>query len=191
MVDYKYTPKKVEVGGPLFEELAFDYLEKKYNISKEELLKVAEDKRSKNSNLLNTMPLSILRSPKLSSLESIVKFLRENRRLSYDSIGKLLDRNPKTLAVTYAVAHKKMHESFSKEFDEDVERIPFKVFSKRLSILECICVYLKSQNNSYAKISRMINKNQRTVWTVCHRAEFKLKKDGLNREEVKREADGS
>jgi len=169
MVDHKRTPNNVKVGGPLFEELAFGYLEKKYNISKKELLAIVEKKQSKD----NTIPISILRSSKLSSLESIVKFLRENRKLSYNNIGKFLDRNPKTLAVSYRVAHRKMPETFDNSVDDDKKRIPFTAFTKELSILECICVYLKSDGNSYAEISRMINKDQRTVWTVCKRAEKK------------------
>lgn len=173
MVDRKYTPKNVEVGGPLFEGLAFAYLEKKYGISQKELLDIVAEKHGKD----NTFPLVILKAPKLSSLESIVKFLRENRKLSYNKIGELLDRNSKTLAVTYNVARKKMPEVFAKDTDLDKRRIPFNIFQADLSILECICVYLKSQNHSYAEIARMIDKDQRTIWTVCKRAE---KKSGKN-----------
>ncbi|MGV8171365.1 MAG: hypothetical protein ACP5OA_01595 [Candidatus Woesearchaeota archaeon] len=169
MVDHKRTPNNVKVGGSLFEELAFGYLEKKYNISKKELLSIIEKKQSKE----DTIPVSILRSSKLSSLESIVKFLRENRKVSYHNIGKFLDRNPKTLAVSYRIACQKMPEAFDNSVDDDKERIPFTAFTKELSILECICVYLKSSGNSYAQISRMINKDQRTVWTICKRAERK------------------
>jgi hypothetical protein len=158
-----------KVGGQLFEELFFEFIEKKYGISKKDLLKTLEDKKD----ITDSIPVSILRTDKLSSLEAIVKFLRENRKFSYNIIGKLLQRNPKTLAVTYSVAHQKMSKPFSTDVDSDTERIPFDAFSKDLSILESICAYLKSKNNSYAIIARMLNKDQRTVWTVCKRAEKK------------------
>jgi predicted small secreted protein len=173
MIDRKTLPKDEKVGGPIFEELAFEYFTKKYNISKEDLLKLLEEKQNANS----TIPISILKTSKLSSLEAIVKFLRENRNLSYNIIGGYLKRNPRTLAVTYAVAHRKMPEKFSTDIDTDTKRIPFTSFSKDLSVLECICAYLKSQNHSYADIARMIGKDQRTVWTVCKRAENKSGKD--------------
>jgi len=165
-----FLPKKADIEESAVEELVFEYFEKKYSLSKKDLLKILKDRRDVD----NSIPLSILRTFKLSSLESIVKFLRENRELSYVVIGKLLSRNPKTLAVTYAVARRKMSEPFDDSTNEDIIRIPFIAFTRKLSILECICVYLKSQNHSYAEISRMINKDQRTIWTVCHRAESKL-----------------
>lgn len=166
------TPNKdrKNVGGQLFEELFFEFIEKKYNISKKDLLSVIEKKQSQD----NSVPVSILRNKKLSSLEAIVKFLRENRGMSYNTIGDGLCRHSKTLAVTYRIAHLKMPEPFSKEIDNDVKRIPFTVFSTKLSILESICIYLKSQSNSYAEIARLIGKDQRTVWTVCKRAEKKI-----------------
>jgi hypothetical protein len=171
MIDKVPKENRKNVGGHLFEELFFEFIEKKYNISQKEFLTIIEEKQ----NINNSLPISILNTVKLSSLEAIVKFLRENRGLSYIDVGKLLNRNSKTLAVTYAVAHRKMPELFSKDTDNDTKRIPFTAFSKSLSILECICSYLKNSNpeNSYADIARMLNKDQRTIWTVCKRAERK------------------
>ena len=170
MDDRTLTEDRKNVGGQLFEELFFEFIEKKYDISKKDFTDILAEKQ----HISNSIPVSILRLPKLSSLESIVKFLRENREMSYTMIGEHLERNPRTLAVTYAVAHQKMPERFDISIDNDVKRIPFTAFSRRLGVLECICIYLKSQDNSYAEIARMIHKDQRTVWTVCKRAERKL-----------------
>jgi hypothetical protein len=175
MIDRTLNENRKNVGGQLFEELFFEFIEQKYNISKKDLLKIIEAKQ----NINYSIPVSILRNKKLSSLEAIVKFLRENRQLSYNIIGGHLNRNPKTLAVTYSVARRKMPESFLKEADDDIKRIPFTVFSERLSILECICRYLKSLDNSYATIARLLDKDQRTIWTVCKRAEEKLGRENL------------
>jgi DNA-directed RNA polymerase specialized sigma24 family protein len=170
MVNKAPLKKSVYVGDQLFEELLHEFIHKKYGISKEELHNISEAKKEQEEGI----PISILKNEKLSSLESIVKFLRENKNLSYYEIGKILCRNPKTLAVTYSVARKKMSNPFEDSMLENAEQIPFTAFNSRLSILEIICTYLKSKGKKYSEISRMIGKDQRTIWTVCKRAELKL-----------------
>jgi hypothetical protein len=166
----KKTQNENKVGGKIFEELFAEFLKQKFNVTSEQLSQLLLQKEFKS----NSIPLSILRTTKLSSLEAIVKFLRENKKVSYEKIGVYLSRRPKALASTYTVARRKMPQPFNVSIDDDVIRIPFAAFTNRLSILECICSYLKSQNNSYAKIARMLDRDQRTVWTVCKRAERKL-----------------
>jgi len=124
-------------------------------------------------------PISILKD-KLSSLEAIVKFLRENRKYSYKEIATLLKRNSKTLAVSYAVAKTKKPEKFSKYVCASKSRIPLFIFNEKLSILEAIITYLKSENMSYSEIARFINKDPRTVWTVCKRAEKRMEEKSEN-----------
>jgi len=158
-------------------ELALKHFANRYNISKKDILDFAEDKRSFD----NSIPSTILRIKALSSLEAIVKFLRENRNVSYKAMGLLLNRNPKTLAVTYCVAKSKNPNVVSNDVEKDLTRIPFTAFNNNFSILESICVHLKSSHHSYADVARIINKDQRTVWTVCMRAESKLKKEDNDR----------
>jgi hypothetical protein len=124
----------------------------------------------------NNFPISILKTG-LSSLETIVKYLRETKKLSYIEIGILLKRNPRTLAVSYNLVKNKYPEKFSKYITASKIRIPFKIFQVKLSVLESICIYLKSLNYSYSEIAKLIEKDQRTVWTVCKRAEKKLGKN--------------
>lgn len=126
----------------------------------------------KNTNKIildQSFPILILKT-ELSSLEAIVKFLRENKKYSYKKIAELLKRNPKTLVVSYKIAKKKNPEKFSKYISAHKSRIPFTAFNEKLSILEAICTYLKAENISYSEIARLIKKDPRTVWTVCKRA---------------------
>ncbi|HYD04040.1 MAG TPA: hypothetical protein VEC16_07125 [Alphaproteobacteria bacterium] len=170
-----------KVGGLIIEEL-FELLEKKYSISREELLSQLEKNKidpalaqsDSISKVPDGIPISILRNDKLSSLESIVKYLRENKKLSYNIIGKLLYRNSKTLAVTYNVASKKMKVFFDDYVDSDINKIPFSAFENNLSILESIAVHFKSLDFSYSEIAKLLGKDQRTIWTVCNRAQKKL-----------------
>lgn len=185
----KRTSREDEEKRKHFEEITLDYILYKYHISKEELEKLATEFQNKTLRDLQskekerstekaetpphiTIPISILCTKKLSSLEAIVKYLRENKKLSYSSIAHLLERNPKTLAVTYRQAKIKYSEEFHIRIED--KTLPTTIFSKKLSILESICHHLRTQENSYAEIARMLCKDQRTVWTVCHRAEKKL-----------------
>ncbi len=159
-----------EDGGGLFEELVYNYLSSRLNLSKEEILKLA----AKKQELANGIPVDILCDNVLSSLEAIVKYLRENKNYSYARIALILRRNPKTLAVSYAVAKRKKPLPFAATVEFSKVRIPFSAFDVPLSILESICSYLKSQGHSNAEIARLLCKDQKTIWTVCKRAEQKL-----------------
>lgn len=147
----------------------FSHLTSTYGISKEEFLELAQRKQQE---LEESIPVSIL-NQELSSLEAIVKFLRENRTYSYRKISALLHRDPRALATTYVSAKRKKPTSFNRSVEFDTSRIPFTAFSEKLSVLEAIALALKSQGHSYSEIARMLNKDPRTIWTVCKRAEKK------------------
>ena len=59
-----------------------------------------------------SFPISILKNDILAPLESIIKYLRENKKLTYKQISSLIARNPKSLATTYAIAKRKSPEKF-------------------------------------------------------------------------------
>jgi DNA-binding NarL/FixJ family response regulator len=56
--------------------------------------------------------------------------------------------------------------------------LPTSIFKNReLSVLEAITVYLKDEKGlTYAQIARLLNRNDRTVWTSYQRAMKKLSK---------------
>lgn len=62
---------------------------------------------------------------------------------------------------------------------DDTERyvnIPTFIFKDRtLAALEAIVVYLKdSQGMTYAQIAKLVNRDQRTIWTTYTRAKKKI-----------------
>lgn len=157
------------------------------NLSEKEAIRILSDKYGFKENELQLilrdnlkLPVSIIKNDVLSPLESIVKYLRENKDLTYRQIGKLLSRDPKTLAVTYSVAQKKAPEKLKTDADTtdaSTIYIDFSIFgaqNKELSILEGVCYHLKNSGMNYSQISRILGKNQKTIWTVCKRAEKKL-----------------
>lgn len=54
------------------------------------------------------IPASILSDRRLGPLEACVKYLKEERKLKYSEIGEMLNRDERTIWVTYNNAKKKI-----------------------------------------------------------------------------------
>ena len=59
-----------------------------------------------------SIPAGVFGNDALSSLEAIVKYLKEELKLKFSKIAKLLNRSNKTIWATYHNASKKMPSSF-------------------------------------------------------------------------------
>lgn len=119
------------------------------------------------------IPISIF-NKKLSALEAIVKYLREELGLSYKEIGKILKRKPGPIGVTYRNAKKK----FSGELDcSSRQLIPFSIVKPKLTVFESLVLYLKQNNFSFKKIAFLLSRNYRTIWTVYSRAKKKYEQE--------------
>ena len=55
-----------------------------------------------------SIPLSIFSNRKLGPLEAISKYLKDDAKLKFSEIAKLLNRNQKTIWVSYHNAKKKV-----------------------------------------------------------------------------------
>jgi hypothetical protein len=118
------------------------------------------------------IPLNIVKNN--SSLEAIVFYLKDILHLKFNQIAELLNRDQRTIWVTYANAKKK---KIALNIDEDSQfSLPLNLFvSRTFSVLETIVFYLRTnQNLSFNQISELLGKNYRTVWTVYRRALKKL-----------------
>lgn len=124
------------------------------------------------------VPISVFNNDKLGSLETIVKYLRENLLLSFKQIASLTNRNEIALAVTYRNARKKLEAKFVVE-EISPYSIPVRILQDRnLSVLENVVSYLKDTFGlAYHKIAVLLNRDDRTVWTVYQRA-IKKRKHG-------------
>ena len=118
------------------------------------------------------LPVSLFQT-QLSPLQAIVKFLKENLEKTNKQIALLLNRDPKTIWITYRAVEKK--KSF--QLKESEIQIPLSIFKDRkLSVLEALVSFLKEQDLKYSEIASLLNRDQRTVWTVHTRAKKKLGK---------------
>ena len=120
---------------------------------------------------LISIPISIFKNH--SPLEALVKYLKESLNLSLSEISRLLNRDQRTIWITYNNAKKKI-----KEFSVSGKiLIPINIFHNRsLSILENIVYYLHQKEISLNKISNVLNRDYKTIWTVYDRTR---KKQGL------------
>lgn len=117
------------------------------------------------------VPVSIF-NEKLGSLESIVKYLKEELKLSNKKIGKLLNRDNRTIWTIYNNAKKK------RPLKLDIKAnmfVPLKILKPRkLSVLESIVYYLKKHYDlNYHEIAVHLKRDDRTIWTVYQRAKNK------------------
>ena len=56
--------------------------------------------------------------------------------------------------------------------------LPIVIFENRkLTVLEAIVIYLRNQGKKYSEIAKLLNRDQRNVWTVCSRAKNKIGKE--------------
>ena len=141
-------------------------LEKKTNLNFEEILNIL--KQRKKDKKEKTLPLSIF-NKNISALETIVKYLKDNLNLSYTEIASLLNRNYDPIAITYRNSKKK----FQKTLDiSSHEKVPLSIFrEKDLSILENLVSYLKlNLRLSFHQIAVLLQRDDRTIWTVYKRA---------------------
>ena len=120
------------------------------------------------------VPISVFQNDKLGSLENIVKYLRENLLLSFKQIAALTNRNEIALAVTYRNAKKKLAEKFVIT-EISPYSIPVAILQDRnISVLENVVAYLKDTFGlAYHKIAVLLNRDDRTIWTVYQRAKKK------------------
>ena len=141
-----------------------DYLEQEKGFSSDEIINLVIKKKPEGVDI----PVCIFNN-KLSSLETIVKYLKENLNLKYSEIAKLLNRDHRTIWTTYSNSRKK----FSKRFvvKDNKYFIPALIISNRsLSVLESIVYYMKDNLNlKYSQIALVLHRDQRTIWTVYNR----------------------
>jgi hypothetical protein len=124
------------------------------------------------------IPLSIFQN-KLPPLETLVRYLKDILGLNFSYIAKILNRNETTIWTTYNNSVKKL-DSISVDMTASYKVMfsPLSIFSdRRLSVLESLCQYLFKNNLSYQEISTIVNRNQKTVWTVVSRAKKKMAKE--------------
>lgn len=140
-------------------------LRAKYTLTTKELVHLLDDKDV-------LVPFSIF-TKRLSILEAITKYLKEELQLSFHQIGSLLNRNERNIWHTYSSTKKKHAGRLS--IVSSRHFFPLSIFQNSLSILENLVVYAKDELNlSYHQIAVLTERNDRTIWTMYQRAKKKV-----------------
>lgn len=117
------------------------------------------------------IPISIF-AGELSSLEAVVKYMKENLSLKFSKAAKLLNRSSKTIWATYHKAAKKMPSPFIETFSEIM--MPVSAISNRsFSTLESVVGHIKALGYTNHETALMMNLDDRTIWTVYDRVKKK------------------
>ncbi len=121
-----------------------------------------------------SIPLSVITVPELSALESICRYLKDEKGLRYSEIAKLLNRDQRTIWVTCHNSLKKRKEPLTIEGSPYM--LDISLFQDRnLSVLEAAVKYLKDTHNlRYVDIAGLINRDERNVWALYHKAGKKI-----------------
>jgi len=129
-------------------------------------------------NSTDEIPVSIFSSEKISALEAISKYLKEETELEFKKIGEILNRNEVTIRTSYKRAMKKFPEKLDLSNYSLV--IPINLFRNRdNSVLEIIVAHLHDNYKvSFKEIARLLCRNYKTVWTVYSKARKKRKDAG-------------
>lgn len=119
-----------------------------------------------------SIPIGVFGNDMLSSLEAIVKYMKEGLKLKFSKIAKLLNRSSKTVWATYSKALKKMPSHFDDISTEIM--IPASAISNRsFSTLESVVGFIKDIDYSNHEVAQMLFLDDRTIWTIWDRVKKK------------------
>lgn len=125
---------------------------------------------------LPVLPIEIFCNNALSSLEITSKYLLENEQMSVGEIASILNRDYKTVWGAYQSAKHKMSERIIDcPHDDSKVLVPLSIFFDRnLGMFESLVCFLKeSYHLRFCQISRLVLRDQRTIWVTYDRAKKK------------------
>ncbi|RMF55886.1 hypothetical protein D6745_00910 [Candidatus Woesearchaeota archaeon] len=175
-VQSRIKKKQPRIDDYYFNKVFQQISELKEDVQRLEKLGLSpEDVLALDTSEILLAPLSIFRT-KLSPLEALVKYLVENKSLRLSEAATALNRDQRTVWVTYKNARQKLPRRLGKGRDI---LIPVSILTnRRMSVLENLVLWLKEQLKlRYCEIAILLKLDQRTVWTVYSRADRKLKNE--------------
>jgi len=140
----------------------------KYNISYMDVISRLTEKSEEELSI----PIEIFQERRFGILEIIVKFLKEEHHLRYKEIARIINRDERTIWVTYHKAVQKKKSKF--EFKDSKYWIPVMLFSNRnLGLLQVIVKYLKDDMKmTYHEIAVLLNRDDRVIWAVYNKIKW-------------------
>jgi len=115
------------------------------------------------------IPVTIFNNEKLTPLETIIKFLKENEQLRFTEISKLIGREQRSVNMMYRAANKKIPQQLP--IIKTTTTIPAKQLAdERYTVAEHVVKHLKEHYKlTHHQIAVLMRRNDRTIWTLYNR----------------------
>jgi len=101
--------------------------------------------------------------------------MKENLSMNYHQIAEILNRDERTIWTAYNKAKTKQSKPI--RIKKTSMLMPVSIFkNKKLTTLESIIIHLKQKQKQmrYSEIAKLLNRDQRNIWTIYSRAIKKL-----------------
>lgn len=166
------SPETSRVSSQVIKR-AVEELCAKLGLSEEQVVRLLKEKGEAIH-----IPVSVFSNTKLSGLELVCKYLKDELNINFSEISRLLNRDYRTVWTTYTAASKKHKGALS--VPRSRYFFPTLVLTdRRLSVLESIVSYLKDELGlRFSEIASELHRDQRNIWTVYRRAAKKLAASG-------------
>ena len=164
------TPHAPHISSQIIKR-AVEELCARLGLSEEQVLKLIKEKGEAIH-----IPVSVFSNTKLSGLELVCKYLKDELNIHFSEIARLLNRDYRTVWTTYTIANRKHKGALS--VPKSRYFFPTLILTdRRLSVLEAIVTYLKDKLGlRFTEIAAELHRDQRNIWTVYRRAKRKLAK---------------
>lgn len=147
-----------------------EYFQTNYKLSLPEALRLSKEWKQ-----YITIPVTSF-SKELGALESTVAFLHDTHHLSFSEMGKMLNRNPRTIWTAYSKSKEKV--PFALVPRQTSVQIPLYLLADRKhTIMEIVCSILKEHYGlTNHKIATHLHRSDSFVWITLRRHRQKKKK---------------
>ncbi|NOZ81007.1 MAG: hypothetical protein GXP63_05010 [DPANN group archaeon] len=159
-----------EANGPL--HLLLDLLEKKHHISYSELITLLQKRQEEQ--LKGRVPARLFADRKLGVLEILVRYLKDHRQMSFKEIGKIIQRDNRTIWASYHNAcQKRQKMQLPKKPQIYIPLVSFA--DRRLGPAENVIYHLHAKEQiPFSRIAELLRRDPRTVWTAFAHAKKKM-----------------
>ncbi len=146
--------------------------EKKYHAGLGAFVEELKKEQTQDSKTKVRVPLSIFTS-EIGAAESLCKYLHENKKMRFNEISRLINRDQRTVWTSYTQASEKKE---SLPVEEGIS-LPVDIFSdRRFSILESVVYYLRERGFTNVEVARLLGKDPRNTYTLYARHAQKVQR---------------
>lgn len=145
-------------------EIILEKIREKHGFDNKKIFSIIENEDESELKI----PLSAFQNKNIGILETISKYLVEEKKLTYHEIAVLLKRDDRTIWASYHAANKKHPGKLIISNEATQSKIPVSIFTDRnLGPFEALVKYLKEElKMKNIEIAKALTRDPRTVWAT-------------------------